>query len=94
MVAVEAMAAATPCLAPDAGAFPELLTDGQQGLLYPVGNAAALAVAMRRLLTDDGLARRLGTAGRRRYEDAFSPQAGLHALEAVYARARGIPCAA
>jgi glycosyltransferase involved in cell wall biosynthesis len=94
MVAVEAMAAATPCLAPDAGAFPELLTDGAQGLLYPAGDAPALAAAVRRLLTDDGLARRLGAAGRRHYEEAFSPEAGLHALEAVYARAQETPCAA
>jgi alpha-maltose-1-phosphate synthase len=65
---VEAMAHGLPCVGTNAGAMPEIVSDGETGLLVPPGNAEALADALRRLLQDEGYARRLGAAGRARVE--------------------------
>ena len=46
----------------------ELLTDGQDALLVPAGDPAALAAAVRRLAADAALASRIGAAGRKTYE--------------------------
>lgn len=63
---LEAMAAAAPTVAAAAGGVPELVRDGREALLAPVGDAAALAAAVERLLDDGRLARRLGDAARAR----------------------------
>ena len=52
MVAAEAMAAAVPLVAADAGSLPEVLDAPHGGRLVPVGDAAALAAAVARLLDD------------------------------------------
>ncbi|HSH62152.1 MAG TPA: glycosyltransferase family 4 protein [Acidimicrobiales bacterium] len=71
-VVVEAMSNGLPVVAADAGGPGEILSDGIDGLLYPMGDANALAQRLRRLASDPGLRARLGEAGRRR-ADAFSP---------------------
>src|SRR5207302_5751638 len=63
---LEYMAAGRPVVAAAVGANPDLLAGGDCGLLVPPGDAGALAGAIDRLLTDRGLARRLGAAARRR----------------------------
>ena len=70
--AAEAMACGTPLVATTAGAFPEVVEDGDSGLLVPPGNARALADAIERLLDDPDLRRRLGQGGRRRIVERFS----------------------
>jgi phosphatidylinositol alpha-mannosyltransferase len=52
MILTEAMAAGTPILASDIGAFRRVLDDGRAGELFPVGNSAALATALGGLLDD------------------------------------------
>jgi|GEM_PF-207911 glycosyltransferase involved in cell wall biosynthesis/O-antigen/teichoic acid export membrane protein len=73
LVALEAMAAGVPVVASRVGGLPEVLGQGECGLLVPPGDARALAQALRRLLSDAGLRQRLGTAGQRRSRDAFDP---------------------
>ena len=51
-----------PVVASRVGATPEVIRDGETGLLVPPGDAAALAAALERLLADPALARRLGAA--------------------------------
>lgn len=48
----EALAAGCPAIASDAGGIPELIADGDNGLLVPRGDAAALAAALDRLIAD------------------------------------------
>ena len=86
---VEAMAAGLPIVASDVGAIGEVVVDGQEGLLVPPGDPAALAAALRRLFADGSLAARLGAAAARRFDaefDARVTEAALHArLEALLA---------
>jgi glycosyltransferase involved in cell wall biosynthesis len=62
-VAVECLAAGTPCVVSALGGLLDVVTDGADGLHVPPGDAAALAAAIRRLFTDDALRLRLGAAG-------------------------------
>jgi glycosyltransferase involved in cell wall biosynthesis len=59
---VEALAAGTPVLATATGGVAEVVHDGENGLLVPVGDAAALAGAIRRFFADDELRGRLRSA--------------------------------
>jgi phosphatidylinositol alpha 1,6-mannosyltransferase len=63
---LEAMAAGLPVVAAAAGAVSETVAHEESGLLVPVGDAAAMAVAIDRVLTDEPLRRRLGAEARRR----------------------------
>jgi glycosyltransferase involved in cell wall biosynthesis len=69
---LEAMAAGLPVVATAAGGNPEVVVDGETGLVVPVRAAEAVTGALARLAADPALARRLGTAGRRRLEERFS----------------------
>lgn len=61
---MEALAAEIPVVATAISGIPELVRDGETGLLVPERNAAALAEALLRLYTNRDLGRRLATAGR------------------------------
>jgi glycosyltransferase involved in cell wall biosynthesis len=62
--ALEALASGTPLVATDVRGLRELVTDGREALLVPE-EPEALAAALRRVLDDPELARRLAVAGRR-----------------------------
>lgn len=84
LVVVEAMAAGVPSVASAHGAFPELVTDGVDGLLYPPGDDAALAAQLGRLISSPADAVRLGEAARRTYARRFTPAVIVQQLEAAY----------
>lgn len=84
LVTLEAMAAARPVVGTDAHATPEIVLDGETGLLVPPSDPAALAVAIDRLLDDPAAARRMGEAGRRRALTHFDVQTMVAATMAVY----------
>ena len=69
-VLVEAMASGLPVIGSTCGAIPEVIDDA--GLIFPEGNSAALATALRRLLLDVGLREELTRAGRRRVMEHYS----------------------
>jgi glycosyltransferase involved in cell wall biosynthesis len=81
---LEAMARRVPVVASAVGGIPEVVTDGVDGLLVPPADRAALASALTRLLTDDGLRRRLGEAGYRTVAERFSIDAQVRRVEALY----------
>jgi glycosyltransferase involved in cell wall biosynthesis len=66
----EAMACGTPVVATDCPSGPsEMITDGENGLLVPVGDEAKLAQAILRLLEDPDLRDRLAQAGTKRVDE-------------------------
>lgn len=80
---MEAMAAGCPVLSCPVSGVPELIGDGVHGLLAPERDAAAFARALKRLLQDEPLRRRLAVAARHRIElefDARKEASKLHRL--------------
>jgi glycosyltransferase involved in cell wall biosynthesis len=78
--AAEAMACGTPVIATTGGALPEVV--GNAGILVPPGSADALAVAIKQLLNDEEIQRRMSEAGRKRVEEKFNwEQAARRTLE-------------
>jgi glycosyltransferase involved in cell wall biosynthesis len=84
-VVVEGMAAGLAVVAANAGGPAEIVETETTGLLYPPGDAVALAAVLRRLAGDAGLRLRLGEAARERAR-AFSPETVAAQVEAVYRR--------
>ncbi len=66
---MEAMACGIPVIATNSGGVPELITDGENGLMVPPQNPTALAEAIQRICEDPDLARRLGQNGRKYAEE-------------------------
>ncbi len=78
---LEAMALGRPVLTTPVDGIPELVRDGETGLLVPPRDPAALADGLARLLGDDDLRRRLGEAGLRRVRDHFSEREMMDRFE-------------
>ncbi len=72
------------------GSIPEIVEDGVTGRLVPPDDAAALAEAMRELVTDRVRAEAMGRAGRALVERDYGPAPHLAAMLAVYAQAQAI----
>jgi glycosyltransferase involved in cell wall biosynthesis len=71
LVLLEAMAQGIPVVGTRVGAIPEVVADGETGLLVPPHDAETLATAILRMLTYPAIAREMGRAGRRRLEEHF-----------------------
>jgi len=98
IINLEAMACATPVVASAVGGIREVVVDEETGFLVaferagsgdqeprdPAGFARDLAAAMRRLLEDPALARRMGEAGRHRVESTYAWSAVAAQVQSVY----------
>ncbi|WP_395293270.1 glycosyltransferase [Kitasatospora hibisci] len=80
---MEAMTTGLPSVVTRVGGMPEVLDDGEQGLLVPPGDPAALAAALGRLAADPPLRSLLGAAARER-AGRFDVAGAQRAVEAVY----------
>ena len=78
---IEAMAAGVPIVASDCGAVRDIIDDGEQGYLFPVGDVDRFAYRLRLLAGDAGLRARLGKAGRARAEREFNVERTARAYE-------------
>ncbi len=85
----EAMALGKPVIATAAGGNPELVVDGESGILVPVKDPAAAAAAIVRIAADPAGASRLAAAGRARVEAGFSSKVRLDRIEALYRELAG-----
>jgi starch synthase len=97
IVNLEAMACETAVVATDTGGIPEVVADGETGLLAPFDSdgaggprdpirfAADIAERVNRLLAEPDLAERMGRAGRRRAVEEFSWSAIAAETAALYA---------
>jgi glycosyltransferase involved in cell wall biosynthesis len=84
LVVLEAMAHGKPVVASAVGGTPELVVDGETGLLVPPGDVDALVRALRDLLDNSERARRLGEAGRARARVSFSAEAAADRVLGLY----------
>jgi glycosyltransferase involved in cell wall biosynthesis len=78
------MAHSRPVVAAAVGGLLDLVVDDETGLLVPPGDVPALRAALRRLLDDGELRRRLGAAARERVQEHFSWQRTTDLTLAVY----------
>jgi glycosyltransferase involved in cell wall biosynthesis len=81
---LEGMLAGLPVVATSVSSIPEIVADGETGLLVDPGEASALAAAIERLLGDDELRRRYGEAGLARARGDFSVGRMARATAEVY----------
>jgi glycosyltransferase involved in cell wall biosynthesis len=80
----EAMAVGRPVVASQTGSLPELVEDGQTGLLVPPADPESLASAIERLLADEPLRVRMGQAAVEKARRLWDPQRVALQTEAVY----------
>jgi glycosyltransferase involved in cell wall biosynthesis len=87
MVVQEAYARGRPVVAYRFGAVPEVVRDGETGVLVPPGDAAALAAALGSLLADPARLASMGRAARAFVEGELGAERHWRGLEAAYRRA-------
>lgn len=81
---LEAMAMEVPVVATRVSGIPEMVEDGKNGYLVPVGDDVALARAVTRILADPATARRMGSLGRRTVEENFTIQKTVGRTQDLY----------
>jgi glycosyltransferase involved in cell wall biosynthesis len=86
---LEAMRAGLPVVASDVGGVQEAVAHGETGYLVPRGDEPALRQRLSEVLTSPELRRRLGAAGRQRFEGTFTFDRMIDKTAAVYHEAAG-----
>ena len=81
---LEAMAMAKPVVAWQSGGTPEMVVDGETGLLVEPNSAPLLADALIRVLRDPELRQRFGAAGRKRVVERLNPRRMCEDMVEVY----------
>jgi glycosyltransferase involved in cell wall biosynthesis len=81
---VEAMGSGRPCVAFRLGGIPEVVVDGETGLLVTPGDIGAMASALVTLAGDPGRRVRMGDAGRARVERLFTASHYVDRLQRLY----------
>lgn len=86
LAALEALSSGVPVIASRTGGLPELIDDGVNGYLQPVGDVAGMAARAVELLTDDAKQTRLASAARATAEARWRPEPHVARYEALYRR--------
>jgi glycosyltransferase involved in cell wall biosynthesis/putative flippase GtrA len=79
---VEALAVGTPVIAPRVGSIPELIVDGQNGILYELNDEAAFVKAVQRISADPQLRKSMSEAGKIK-ADLFSIVSTVEKVKAL-----------
>jgi glycosyltransferase involved in cell wall biosynthesis len=69
-VLLEAMAMEKAIVATEVGGNPDIISNGENGFLVPAGDSKSMASALRQLIEDDGLRKRIGVQNRQKIEEA------------------------
>ncbi len=85
--ALEAMASGVPVVASRVGGLPEVILDGETGLLVPPEDPEALRVALKTLLDDPKLRKAMGEAGKNRARAMFDAKTMQKKTRAVWEEA-------
>ena len=86
LAVVEAMFARLPVVLANGGSHPELIVDGESGILVPMGESQALANALSRLAADSSLRQRLGESAAERARRRFSISRFVADFETFYTK--------
>ena len=89
LAALEAMACGVPPVATRVGGVPELITNGVDGFLEPVGDIGAQAARVAELLTDESLYQKMAAAARRTAVDRFASERVIPQYEKYYEEVLG-----
>jgi glycosyltransferase involved in cell wall biosynthesis len=87
-VLLEAMALGTPCVSTDVTGIPELVRDGETGLIVPQHDAEQLAIALGKFLTDSVLRVKLATQARQLIESEFDIHRNTGVLRELFCTQR------
>jgi glycosyltransferase involved in cell wall biosynthesis len=83
-VALEAMALGKPVIATAVGGTPEVIVDGESGLLVPSEQPEVMAQAILQVVNDSELAKRLSAGARKRVKERFSVESRCNKLIELY----------
>lgn len=83
-VLMEAQSQDLPCISTAIAGIPELIVDGETGVLVPPGDVDALSTALARLACDEPERVRLGRAGQLRVRSRFTHDAGIDRIAAMF----------
>ena len=81
-----ARASSLPVIATHVGGIPELVIDGETGILVPPDDADLLAAGLCKVLESPELRRKMGCSGRQRIEEKFTLERKLNETENLYLR--------
>ena len=84
---LEAAALGLPIVATNCGGIPEVVTNGQDALLVPVGDVEALSSALAELGTNKRLAEKISLQARERIKQDFAAAAHVEAMRRAYTNA-------
>jgi glycosyltransferase involved in cell wall biosynthesis len=85
---IESLAVGTPIIASNLGGMPEMVRDGETGLLFQPGNSEALADQVRQFMASDFDRSRFRENARRDFEAKYTAEQNVRQLEQIYQRAR------
>lgn len=88
MSVLEAMSYGLATISTPVGGVPQVISDGLNGILFPVDDVEALTRILDQLMSDTALKEWIGKSGRRRIEEAFSLEAFLNQVKLVYEEVR------
>jgi sugar transferase (PEP-CTERM/EpsH1 system associated) len=81
---LEAMASSKPVVATNVGGNPEVVVDGETGILVPPKEPERIAEAIIKILSDRDMAKRMGEAGRKTVEEKFSLERMVKEYQEIY----------
>jgi len=87
----ECMSKGKAMIGTSAGGYTDIIVEGENGLLVPIGDVSALAQAMQRLIDDPALCDRLGKAAQER-ASMYTAEYMVPRFEALYRQATGLSC--
>lgn len=83
-VLLEAMAMGKPVVATDSGGVPEIVVNGETGILVPPKDVKAMTEAIYFLITHKKKAQEMGKTGRKRIEEIFTIQQNVQRIQDIY----------
>ena len=85
---LEGMSIGLPTVASNGGGNPDVIQDGESGLIFPVSDAPALANCIRRLMEDEALRETMGKRAGDVFQEKFTGEAFGARIEAIYQEIR------